>query len=60
MRLGKEEERGARERELERERDGHQRGLAREQHGERLRLEMEVAQQRREHERQDHEAAMLR
>merc|ERR1712107_665438 len=60
MRLGKEEERSARQRDLEKEAEEHKRLLAREAHTEQLRLETERAEQRRLEEAADHEARLVR
>jgi len=60
MRLGKEEERSARQRDLEKEAEEHKRLMAREAHTEQLRLEAERAEQRRLGEAADHEARLVR
>merc|ERR1712107_530581 len=60
MRLGKEEERSARQRDLEKEAEEHKRLMAREAHTEQLRLETERAEQRRLEEAADHEARLVR
>ena len=60
LQLVKKEERSAKERELEQEREGHKRKMAREAHLERLQMESEVAAQKRDLEKAEQGARVVR